>query len=177
MSLKPMINRKRLIISIEVIAILLVIGIAGALRWRAVNKLPVDYDEDDYLLAAQQYADLIKAGDWKGFTETNYRTEHPPLAKIIFGISILPLPEKPLIPDLPTTADPNPSIPKDQLRNARIASAVFGTAESVLLAIVNPLAGLFLAVHTFTIKYTSQVMLEALPAFTSLVTVFCVRPV
>ena len=45
--------------------------------------------------------------------------------------------------------------------------------ESVLLAIVNPLAGLFLAVHTFTIKYTSQVMLEALPAFTSLVTVFC----
>ncbi len=166
-------NRKRFSTYIYVIAILMVLGIAGVLRWRAVNMLPVDYDEDDYLLAAQQYAALFKSGDWKGFTETNYRTEHPPLAKIIFGISILPLPEEPLIPDLPSTADPNPSIPKDQLHNARVASAVFGTVESVLLAIVNPLAGLFLAVHTFTIKYTSQVMLEALPAFTSLVTVFC----
>ena len=108
-----MINRKRLSTYIYVIAILVVLGIAGALRWRAVNMLPVDYDEDDYLLAAQQYADLIKSGDWKGFTETNYRTEHPPLAKIIFGFSILPLPEEPLIPDLPSTANPNPSIPKD----------------------------------------------------------------
>lgn len=75
-----------------VLAILIVVVIAGALRWRAVNMLPVDYDEDDYLRAAQQYANLIRSGDWKGFTETNYRPEHPPLAKIIFGISILPAP-------------------------------------------------------------------------------------
>ena len=43
--------------------------------------------------------------------------------------------------------------------------------EVLALALVNPLAGLFLAVHTFTIKYTSQVMLEALPALTSTVAV------
>jgi ABC-type sugar transport system permease subunit len=156
-----------------VLAIIVVVIIAGALRWRAINMLPVDYDEDDYLRAAQQYASLIRSGDWKGFLETNYRPEHPPLAKIIFGISILPLPEAPLIPDRPTTASPDQTLPKDLLHNARIASAIFGTVESLLLAIINPLAGLFLAVHTFTIKYTSQVMLEAFPAFTSLATVLC----
>jgi ABC-type sugar transport system permease subunit len=156
-----------------VTSILAVVVIAGLLRWRAINLLPVDYDEDDYLLAAQQYADLIKSGDWKGFTETNYRTEHPPLAKIVFGISILPLQEAPPIPDVSSNADPNPNLPKDQLHNARAASAIFGTAEVLLLAIVNPLAGLFLAMHTFTIKYTSQVMLEAVPAFTSLAAVIC----
>jgi ABC-type sugar transport system permease subunit len=155
------------------LAILLVVGIAAGLRWRAVNMLPVDFDEDDYLRAAQQYAGLISSGDWKGFTETNYRPEHPPLAKIIFGISILSLPEESLIPDQPTDANPNQYLPKDILHNARVASAIFGTIESLLLAIINPLAGLFLAIHTFTIKYTSQVMLEAFPAFTSLATVLC----
>src|SRR4030067_2543695 len=156
-----------------VLAILVVVGIAGGLRWRAVNLLPVDYDEDDYLRAAQQYASLIRTGDWKGFTETNYRPEHPPLTKIIFGISLLPLPEEPLTPDRPTTASPDQYLPKPQILNARVVSAIFGTVESLLLSIINPLAGLFMAVHTFTIKYTSQVMLEALPAFTSLMTVFC----
>ncbi len=155
------------------IAIIAVLIIAGLVRWRAINLLPVDYDEDDYLLAAQQYAGLIKAGDWKGFTETNYRSEHPPLAKMLYGISILPLPEAPPIPDVSSNADPNPNLPKDQLHNARTTSAIFGTAEVLLLAIVNPLAGLFLAVQTFTIKYTSQVMLEAVPAFTSLAAVIC----
>ena len=156
-----------------VLAILVVFGVAGGLRWQAVNMLPIDFDEDDYLRAAQQYAGLIRSGDWEGFTETNYRPEHPPLTKIIFGISILPLPEEPLTPDRPTTASPDQYLPKPQLLNARVVSAIFGTGESVLLAMINPVAGLFLAVHTFTIKYTSQVMLEALPAFTSLLTVFC----
>jgi ABC-type sugar transport system permease subunit len=166
-------NHAHLRYYLYVLIVVVVTGIAAGLRWRAVNMLPVDYDEDDYLLAAQQYASLIRSGDWKGFTETNYRPEHPPLAKIIFGLSILPLPEAPPIPDQSTNADPNPSLPKDQLHNARVASAVFGILESLLLAIINPLAGLFLAVHTFTIKYTSQVMLEAFPAFTSMATVLC----
>jgi ABC-type sugar transport system permease subunit len=158
---------------IVILAVLFVTFIAGSLRWRAVNMLPVDYDEDDYLLAAQQYASLIHSGDLKGFLETNYRTEHPPLAKILFGISILPLPNEPLIPDQSSDANPNSAVPKDLLHNARLTSAIFGTLESLLLAVINPLAGLFLAVHTFTIKYTSQVMLEALPAFTSLAVVYC----
>ena len=158
---------------IKILLIIIVIAIAWALRWRAVTVLPVDYDEDDYLRAAQQYAALIRSGDWTGFTQTNYRPEHPPLAKIIFGVSILSAPEAPLIPDRSSSADPDQTLPKNLLRDARASSAVLGSLEVLLLALVNPLAGLFLAIHTFTIKYTSQVMLEAVPAFTSLAAILC----
>ncbi len=156
-----------------IVAILVVVAIAWTLRWHAVTTLNVDYDEDDYLRAAQQYAALIRSGDWRGFMETNYRPEHPPLAKIIFGFSILPAPEAALISDRPTSANPDQSLPKEQLRDARTANAVLGTLTMALVALVNPLAGLFLAAHAFTIKYVSQVMLEALPSFTSLAMVLC----
>ncbi|MGA2489725.1 MAG: hypothetical protein ABSF99_06000 [Anaerolineales bacterium] len=136
-----------------------------------MNKLPVDYDEDDYLRAAQQYANLIRAGNWAGFLDTNYRQEHPPLEKILYGLSILSAPQEPLFPDRPTSAPPDASLPKDLLHPARTISAIFGTLEVAILALVNPLAGLLLGVHAFTIKYTSQVMLESLPALTSLVSV------
>jgi hypothetical protein len=39
---------------------------------------------------------------------------------------------------------------------------------ATLLTIINPLAGYFLAVHTFAVKYTSVGYLEAVPSFTSL---------
>lgn len=165
-------DKKRFLL-LRVLAIVIVIAIAWGLRWRTVNMLPPDYDEDDYLRAAQQYAALIRSGNWGGFMETNYRTEHPPLAKIVFGFSILPAPTTPLLPDLSTTASPSTSLPKAQMHDARTSAAVFGTLEVALLALVNPLAGLFLSIHTFTIKYTSQIMLEALPAFTILVSVLC----
>jgi len=164
---------KRIKPYIWIVAVLAVVAIAWVLRWHAVTTLNVDYDEDDYLRAAQQYAALIRSGDWRGFMETNYRPEHPPLAKIIFGFSILPAPEAPLIPDRPTSANPDQSLPKEQLRDARTANAILGTLTVALVALVNPLAGLFLAAHAFTIKYVSQVMLEALPSFTSLAMVLC----
>ena len=151
-------------IILRLLAILLVVAIAAALRTRAVTKLPVDYDEDDYIRAAQQYTALIRSGDWSGFLETNYRFEHPPLEKIAFGVSLLSAPPEPLTPDRPTTASPDNYLPRDLLRPARTTSAVFGTLEVFLLALVNPLAGLLLGIHAFTIKYTSQVMLESLPA-------------
>jgi ABC-type sugar transport system permease subunit len=91
----------------------------------------------------------------------------------MFGVSILPQAEEPLIPDRSTTASPDQNLPAEQLHNARMVSGILGTLESLFLAAVNPLAGLFLAVHSFTVKYTSQVMLEALPAFTSLICVLC----
>ncbi len=157
----------------RILAVVLVIAVAWGLRWRAVNLLPPDYDEDDYLRAAQQYAALIRSGDWAGFLETNYRPEHPPLAKIVFGLGILPAPVSPLLPDLSTTASPSTDLPKAQMQDARTGAAIFGTLEVVFLALVNPLGGFFLAIHTFTIKYTSQIMLEALPAFLSLLSVLC----
>lgn len=155
----------------KIAAVLIVTSIAWMLRERAVNKLSVDYDEDDYLRAAQEFTQRIRARDWAGFQEVNYRTEHPPLSKIMYGFSLLAVPEAPLIPDRPTSAEPDKYLPRTLVSAARTAGQVAGTLTVFLLALLNPLAGLFLASHAFTIKYVSQVMLESLPALTSLVTV------
>ncbi len=152
-----------------ILSILLVFAVAFGLRNRAVNNLPIDFDEDDYLRAGQEYAHLIRTSNWSGFLETNYRPEHPPLAKIIIGLSILSAPEKPLTPEATTSAGPNNYLPRDLVKPARTVNAIIGTVTVVILALINPLAGLFLAAHTFTIKYVSQVMLEAFPALTSLI--------
>lgn len=159
---------RRLITIGRVLMILAVLAIAGFLRLRAVEMLPVDYDEDDYLRAGQQYANGIRAGDWRVFTRENYRTEHPPVTKMIYGVALLAVPPFPEVPDRPTTAEPDQSLAIQPLKAARSASALLGTLESAALAVINPLAGFFLAVHTFDIKYTSQAMLEGAPAFTSL---------
>jgi ABC-type sugar transport system permease subunit len=76
------------------------------------------------------------------------------------------LPEKP-------PSDPNrQDLPEPHFTTARWLSALFGTMEVFILAILNPLAGLFLGVQSWTIKYTSQIMLEPLPALTSALTAF-----
>jgi arabinogalactan oligomer/maltooligosaccharide transport system permease protein len=159
---------KRLLLIIAAITVTL---IALSARLTAVDQLPIDYDEDDYLRAGQLYARGLQTGDWSVFTRENYRTEHPPLTKIINGLVMAPLPPAPEIPDRPTTADPARSLPQPHLDNVRTAHAIFGTLEVLALALINPLAGLVLALHTWTIKYTSQVMLEALPALTNLLVV------
>ena len=45
----------------------------------------------------------------------------------------------------------------------RMISALLGAAAVFLLCLIHPLAGLFLALDTFGIKYTSVIYLEALP--------------
>ena len=160
---------------LRILAILLAVLLAWNLRSYALTSLPVDYDEDDYLRAAQEYAIVFRSGDLTGLTQFNYRPEHPPLSKIIYGLSILPASETPLLPDRPTSAGPDQTLPRDQLRNARTAGAVLGTLTTLLVALLNPLAGFFLAIHSWTVKYTAQVMLEALPALTSLLAVLAYR--
>ncbi len=152
---------------IRVLLIALVVLVALMVRVRAVSLLPIDYDEDDYLRAAGQYAAAIQQGDWAAFTDLNYRTEHPPLVKMVTGVAIAPLPPMPEVPDRPTTAPPAQSLPQPQFFVVRLVNAAFGVLEVLALALLNPLAGLMLAVNTWTIKYTSQVMLEALPSLTS----------
>lgn len=151
----------------RLLVILLVLVIAWGTRSRAVQHLNIDFDEDDYTRAAQEYAHLIRTSNWSGFLETNYRPEHPPLAKIIMGVSLLTAPEKDLIADRPTSSEPNKYLPRVLLKPERTVNAVFGWLTVALLAFVNPLAGLALATHSMTIKYNSQAMLEALPALTS----------
>jgi ABC-type sugar transport system permease subunit len=152
-------------------AIVVVTLIALGLRLRAVDRLPIDYDEDDYLRAGQQYAAAIQESDWEALTQLNYRPEHPPLAKLVYGMALARLPQADEILDRPTTAEPASSLPQPHLQAARLTAALAGALEVLAVALVSPLGGLFLGIHTFTIKYTSQVMLEALPALTSAVAV------
>jgi len=150
---------------------LLIAAIALMARWRAATLLPIDYDEDDYLRAAQLYAAAIQCGDWRALSEVTWNYEHPPLAKIAFGVAIAALPPAPEIPPQGPLAPAATSLPVPHLTRARGLSVVLGTLTVWLLALLNPLAGLFLALHTSTIKYTSLVMLEALPALTSAIAV------
>ena len=89
----------------RVLAILFVLALALNLRLRAVERLPIDYDEDDYLGAAQRYAAFLRAGDWAGLINYDYNYEHPPLTKIVYALAIVRLPPAPL------TATPAPSKP------------------------------------------------------------------
>ncbi len=164
-------SHPRFKLALRLLAAILIGLLAWNMRQNAVQKLPPDYDEDDYLRAAQQYADVFRSGNLAGLTQVNYRQEHPPLSKIAYGLAILPAPQEALIPDRPTSASPDSGLPRDILTPARSLGANFGALTAFLLALVNPFGGLLLAIHALTIKYTSQVMLESLPALTSLLAV------
>jgi ABC-type sugar transport system permease subunit len=151
-------------------AVALVIAVAFGLRTHAAGKLSIDYDEDDYLRAGQEFAHLIRTSNWRGFMDTNYRPEHPQLAKLMFGLSIVSLPETALVEDVPITANPAKILPPDLLEAARRMSAVWGSLTAGLLVLINPLGGLLLAIHSFTIKYTSQVMLDGFASLMSTAT-------
>lgn len=144
--------------------------IAFGLRTHAADSLSIDFDEDDYLRAGQEFAHLMRTSNWRGFLETNYRPEHPQLAKIMFGLSILRLPEEPLVADVAITAQPAKSLPPRLLDAARGMSVLWGTLTTLLLALMNPLGGFILAIHSFTIKYTSQVMLDGFASLMSTAT-------
>jgi ABC-type sugar transport system permease subunit len=156
---------------IHYLTILLVALAAFGLRIRAVEMLPIDYDEDDYLLAGQKYARAMVEKNWGEISHYEYNLEHPPLVKLTYGLVLTALPLVPEVPERPTSDPPARSLPQPHFQILRLTSALFGSLEVVGVALLSPLAGLFLAIHTFTIKYTSQVMLEALPAFTSLLAV------
>jgi hypothetical protein len=48
---------------------LFVLTLAWSLRWKVVTSLPIDYEEDDYLRAKQEYAALIRAREWPRFID------------------------------------------------------------------------------------------------------------
>ena len=157
---------------IWVSSIVIVGVIALIIRLRAVDLLPIDYDEDDYLSAAYHYAHAFQQGDLQDVIDYRYLQEHPALAKIAYALAIIDLPA---VAELNEPSDPNippaSSLPEPYFQRARTLAAVLGVLQALALAVVNPLAGLLLAINTWHTKYTSQIMLEALPSLTSLLTV------
>jgi hypothetical protein len=131
-----------------------IVLLALLLRGWAVMRLPTDFDEPTYLEAALDYADALRAGDWNGIIDYEGNREHPALVKVLYGLLVLALGDEPgmLVAGLAS----------------RALSALLGTLGVLVLALLDPLAGGLLAVHTLAIKYTSQVYLEALPHLASM---------
>jgi hypothetical protein len=138
--------RHRAWISVGLLALLL--------RAWAALQLPTDFDEPIYLQAGYDYAAALRAGDLNGVIDYAENREHPALVKLLYGLGVLALGER--------------ASWEIALLVARAISAGFGVLAAVLLGLVNPLAGGVLAVHTLTVKYTSQAYLEALPLFAAI---------
>ena len=141
--------------------VLAIFALALLLRLWSAWHLPQDYDEPVYLEAAYDYAQLIHQDDLQGVIDYPENAEHPPLVKLLYALGILMQ---------------GPGVQWEQaLTSSRIISAVFGAVASGLVALVDPLAGLFIALQTLLVKYSSQAYLEALPLMTSIGAVLALR--
>jgi hypothetical protein len=151
-------------------AILLVVLLACGIRIYAAQRLDIDYDEPVYLAAAVEYAHFMRAGDLKMLAWSENTYEHPALNKILFGVVLVtqrPLDRLPYR-DLPRLIPLAQTAAGAWNLAARYLSVFFGSLAVLVLALVDPFAGLFLAVNTLSVKYTSEVYIEALPLLTSL---------
>lgn len=141
--------------------------VALAARVHLAYSGRIEYDEKNYATAAVQYSNHLKSGDIGFISQNDYNYEHPPFNKIVYALALLPFPaQEPF--DL---SQPLPVRQVSQFQEVvamRWVSVVFGSLAVFLLALANPLAGLLLAVHTYAIKYTSVIYLEALPMFAAL---------
>jgi hypothetical protein len=152
------------------LAVIVVTVFSCGLRLYAAPRLDVDYDEPVYLADAVAYAKSMRLGDFKMLAWSEETYEHPALYKILYGVVLLTqspldrLPDK----DLPRLAPIATTAAGPWDIAARYISVFWGTLAVLALALLNPLAGFFLGVSTLSVKYTSEVYLEALPLFGSL---------
>lgn len=157
-------------VALRATAVALVFALALFLRLRAADSLGLDFDEDDYLRAGQLYAQHLAAGDMAAIVAERENYEHPPLTKLAFGVILLR--QGPAAYAEPVAALKNAEMPRpeearrirEQVAPLRTFGAVVGALTAGVVAIVNPLAGLLVALSSWQIKYSSQAMLEALPS-------------
>jgi hypothetical protein len=156
-----------------IIAVIVILALGVGLRFFAANHMNIDHDETTYLTTSNIYTNYIRNRQLNLIAWETKNYEHPPLSKIFFGIALLV--EDPLDEVLKTDLIDGEKIKEQQAweyaMDARYVSVGFGSLAVLVLSIINPLAGLFLAVNTLGIKYTSEVYLEALPMLASLVAV------
>lgn len=160
----------------RILMIVLILGItllAFSLRAYASERLYYDEDEDTYLSAALNYANYMREGkySWLAWDTTNF--EHPSFYKIVYGVVLLshdPLDHFNKTDFVYNTPISNSQAAEYALADRRV-SVVFGSLTVLALAILNPLAGFFLAINSLGIKYTSEIYLEALPMLSSLLSI------
>jgi len=140
--------------------VLLSMGLAGWLRGQAAGGWPVEADEPLYLRVAYLYSRAICAYDFSAILRIRENIEHPPLVKLLYSVA------------WPCMED-QPDLLKG-IRRARLIAVLFGTLAAGTLAILDPAAGILLAVHPTTIHYTSVAMLESVPLFLAILSMLAV---
>lgn len=157
----------------KIILIIAITLLALCLRaYLAVVGL-IEYDEPVYLDVAAEYAGDIRNGNWANIQDSRNNYEHPILYKLIYASALALRPtvngiDKHNIRASTSLANA-PYYPR--LLALRLVSVLFGALSVLLLAFVNPIGGLFLAINTYAIKYTSVIYLEAFPLFCSIASV------
>ena len=155
----------------RLLIILIVVLTAILVRLNVAVYGPTELDEKVYLRAAIYYARDIRAGNLAGVINSTFNNEHPAFSKLLYSTVLYfkPTDDTDLSASFQITTFP----PAKFLRilTMRLISVFFGTLAVLVLCLVNPLAGLMLAVDTFAIKYTSVIYLEALPLFLSLLSI------
>ncbi len=157
--------RWKLVLS-RVAVVLLISTLALGLRLRAVALLPIDTDEDDYMRSAQLYAQHLAAGDLRAVINERDNYEHPPLTKLIYGVLLLAQGPESYAHSITNYGNKNGVEGIAGLfRPARLFAATVGALTVGLVAVVNPVAGLLVAINSWHIKYSAQAMLESLACF------------
>ena len=155
------------------IVILLIAAIAFGNRSFASQRLPIGIDEPVYLNSSLAYARFLRNMDWKDVAWYDQNSEHPALAKLVYGFALLPITpidsiqHKDMVNDSPIQE----SEAKDWILWVRSISVMLGTISCVFLATINPAAGLLMAIQTSAVRYTSLIGLESLPLLSSLLSV------
>lgn len=151
---------------------MLIAAFAGFLRMRTVTLLPPDFDELVYLPAAFRYQEMIANHQWKEIINYKENLEHPVFNKLLFAIDLRMI--NPKEPDW-DNLNVGKSIPTDDrpaFFGPRRISAIGGTLQVLITALVHPIAGILMALDTYHTKYSSQVYLEGVPGFMGLLAVF-----
>lgn len=135
------------------------------LRVNMALNSPVEWDEPVYLNAAILYAGDIRAGNFAGILSETYNYEHPIFYKLIYAAvlsarsPVAGLDSRQMLAGSILRSSPY----FKRFLSLRAVSVVFGSLGVFLLGLISPLAGLFLAINTYAVKYTSVIYLEALP--------------
>ncbi len=127
-----------------------VMVVAFLLRVHSLTIFPGEGDEGIYMAVAEHYAQALASGNWQEIIAYDGATGQPALYELVFALGFA-------IRDAA-------GIPWSDMLTMRLVATAFGVLQVGLLAVLNPVAGWFLAVQTTEIKFTSMAYLEALPA-------------
>lgn len=152
-------------------AVALVMAAAAWVRAGAVNRLPPDYDEYDYVRLGFRYAERMAPGRWGEIPLVVENAEHPPLVKVLNGVALRA--SGAAEPDWKAieVGKPMPPGARPAYLATRSISAVAGVLQVGLTALASPLGGLWLAFDTYHVKFTSQAYLEGFAGLFALLAV------